>query len=77
MYRQGDGKVSDTPVCFQLPARLTTALVVFVPTHESVAVDLTSRPAAGHREQAAVAPLTNTEAQPVKTLFTSRPGLIG
>lgn len=50
MYQQGDRKVSHAPVCFQLTARLTTALVVFLSTHESVAVDLTRCPAAGYRE---------------------------
>lgn len=50
VYLQGDRKVSHTPVCFQLTARLTPALVVFLSTRESVAVELTSCPAAGHRE---------------------------
>lgn len=51
MYQRGDRKVSDTPVSFHLTARLITALVVFILTHESVAVDLMSCPAAGHREK--------------------------
>lgn len=50
VYQQGDRKASDTPVSFHLTARLTTALV-FLSTHESVAADLMSCPAAGHREK--------------------------
>lgn len=43
--------MSDTPVSFHLTARLTTAPLVFISTHESLAVDPMSCPAAGHREK--------------------------